>query len=65
MTWQTRKVYGNLPWRGYHTSVLYDSRLFIHGGSDGREVFDEVWILDLGAAGYLPMITNFSVGEAI
>ncbi|CAI4218602.1 unnamed protein product [Parascedosporium putredinis] len=33
MTWDTRKIYGLPPsGRGYHGTVLYDSRLFIIGG---------------------------------
>jgi len=42
--------------RGYHVSVLADSRLFIFGGFDGHTVFDDVHILDLAAAAYLPQV---------
>ncbi|KAI9884467.1 MAG: hypothetical protein M1823_003740 [Watsoniomyces obsoletus] len=36
MQWDKRKVYGNGPsGRGYHATVLYDSRLFVIGGFDG------------------------------
>ncbi len=36
MQWDKRKVYGAGPsGRGYHATVLYDSRLFVIGGFDG------------------------------
>ncbi|CAG8663312.1 15340_t:CDS:10, partial [Cetraspora pellucida] len=42
MQWEVRKVYGTPPsGRGYHTTVLYDSRLFVFGGYDGHSVFDD------------------------
>ena len=47
--------------RGYHVSLLADSRLFIFGGHDGRTVFDDVHILDLAAAAYLPQVTSFQI----
>ena len=42
--------------RGYHAAVLADSRLYIFGGFDGHSVFDDVCLLDLAAAAYLPQV---------
>jgi hypothetical protein len=62
MNWERRKVYGSAPKaRGYHTAVLYDSRLYIIGGYDGKNFFDDVYILELSSCAYLPQITNFEV----
>ncbi|TFY63562.1 hypothetical protein EVG20_g6259 [Dentipellis fragilis] len=47
--------------RGYHVSLLADSRLFIFGGFNGHEVYDDVHILDLAAAAYLPQVTSFRI----
>lgn len=62
MAWEIRRVYGNAPTaRGYHTIVLYDSRLFIFGGYDGKHFFDDVFVLDLSSHAYLPQVTNFAI----
>lgn len=62
MSWEARKVYGVAPNpRGYHTTVLYDSRLYVLGGYDGKNVFDDVHMLELSACAYLPQITNFEI----
>ncbi|KAJ3044104.1 hypothetical protein HDV00_003208 [Rhizophlyctis rosea] len=62
MNWETRRCFGGPPrGRGYHASVLYDSRIFVFGGYDGAEVFDDMWVLDLSACAYLPQITAFEV----
>ena len=64
MDWESRRVYGTPPsGRGYHTAVLYDSRLFVFGGYDGHSVFDDIYVLDLSACAYLPQITNFQLPE--
>lgn len=47
--------------RGYHASLLYDSRLFMFGGYDGQTVFDDIYVLDLSTCAYLPQITDFQV----
>jgi hypothetical protein len=36
--------------------ILADSWLFVFGGFNGHDVFDEVHILDLAAAAYLPHV---------
>lgn len=62
MSWEARKIYGAPPNpRGYHTTILYDSRLYIIGGYDGKNVFDDVYMLELSACAYLPQITNFEI----
>jgi hypothetical protein len=62
MSWETRKVYGQAPTpRGYHTTVLYDSRLFLFGGYNGQTFSNEVYILDLSSYAYLPQIMNFDI----
>ncbi|KIY51359.1 galactose oxidase [Fistulina hepatica ATCC 64428] len=50
--------------RGYHATVLVDSRLFVFGGYNayGGNPFDDVYILDLAASAYLPQVTSFTVG---
>ncbi|CAG8444880.1 2570_t:CDS:2 [Funneliformis caledonium] len=64
MEWESRRVYGTPPsGRGYHTTVLYDSRLFVFGGYDGHSVFDDIFVLDLSACAYLPQITNFQLPD--
>lgn len=62
MAFEVRKVYDSAPNpRGYHTTVLYDSRLYVLGGYDGKNVFDDVHMLELSACAYLPQITNFEI----
>ncbi|KAF8522698.1 galactose oxidase [Hysterangium stoloniferum] len=60
--WEARDSRGRCPTsRGYHASVLTDSRIFVFGGFDGSCVYDDVYILDLAAAAYLPQVTSFSL----
>ncbi|KAG6823525.1 hypothetical protein H0H92_009902 [Tricholoma furcatifolium] len=62
LTYEPRITYGNPPsGRGYHASILADSRLFLFGGFDGGFSFDDVYILDLAAGAYLPQVTSFSI----
>ncbi|KAG6865309.1 hypothetical protein C0991_003612 [Blastosporella zonata] len=62
LTYEPRVPYGNQPsGRGYHASILADSRLFLFGGYDGGSSFDDVYILDLAAGAYLPQVTSFSI----
>ncbi|KAF9522512.1 hypothetical protein CPB83DRAFT_864388 [Crepidotus variabilis] len=50
--------------RGYHETILADSRLFLFGGFNGYNAFDDVHILDLAAGAYLPQVTSFTMGSA-
>ncbi|KAI8064757.1 hypothetical protein BC940DRAFT_305274 [Gongronella butleri] len=62
MAWEARHIYGVAPpARGYHTSVLYDSRIYVLGGYNSKRVFDDLAILELSSYAYLPQITNFSI----
>lgn len=62
LTFEPRPLYGLPPSpRGYHTTVLVDSRILVLGGFNGSSVFDEVWTLDLGGSAFLPQITNFGI----
>lgn len=62
LQWESRSVCGKKPpGRGYHQAWLHDSRLFVHGGFDGKEIFDDLYYIDLSACAYLPQITSFSV----
>lgn len=62
LQWENRKVCGSKPkGRGYHQAWLCDSRLFVHAGFDGVQIFDDLYFLDLAACSYLPQITQFSV----
>lgn len=62
LQWEKRKVYGAAPpGRGYHQTWLRDSRLFVHGGFDGKDVYGDMWYLDLAASAYLPQITSFTI----
>ena len=35
--------------------------VFVFGGFNGNEVFDDVHLLDLAAAAYLPQVTSFKI----
>jgi hypothetical protein len=62
LQYEVRHTNGKAPSpRGYHAAVLADSRLFVFGGFNGHAVYDDVHILDLAAAGYLPQVTSFKI----
>ncbi|KAK4202206.1 hypothetical protein QBC40DRAFT_276734 [Triangularia verruculosa] len=62
MSWDRRKVYGLPPsGRGYHGTVLHDSRLLMIGGFDGSEVFGDVWVLELAVHAYYSQISHFTI----
>jgi hypothetical protein len=55
-------VYGKPPSsRGYHSAIVTDSRLFIFGGFNGRDNFEDVYVLDLAGAAYLPQVMSFEI----
>ncbi|PFH50368.1 hypothetical protein AMATHDRAFT_61181 [Amanita thiersii Skay4041] len=62
LQYETRAIYGKAPSvRGYHATILADSRLFLFGGYNGQTSFDDVYILDLAANAYLPQVTSFTI----
>ncbi|KAJ7279085.1 hypothetical protein C8J57DRAFT_153671 [Mycena rebaudengoi] len=62
LSFEPRSTLGKAPSpRGYHVTLLADSRLFLYGGFNGVNAFDEVHILDLAAAAYLPQVTHFDI----
>ncbi|KAJ7166577.1 galactose oxidase [Mycena filopes] len=62
LAFEPRGTLGKAPTaRGYHVTLLADSRLFLFGGFNGTTPFDEVHILDLAAAAYLPQVTHFDI----
>ncbi|KAI7906957.1 uncharacterized protein BX663DRAFT_465276 [Cokeromyces recurvatus] len=62
MNWETKIIYGQAPSpRGYHTSVLHDSRIILFAGYDGSVFLNDIHILDLSSYSYLPQITNFTI----
>ncbi|KAJ2803424.1 hypothetical protein H4S07_004460 [Coemansia furcata] len=63
LRWETRAIYGNAPIpRGYHACALHDGRLFLHGGYNGQEVFDDMYVLELSSYSYLPQVPEFVIG---
>lgn len=49
--------------RGYHTSFVYNSKLYIYGGTDIREgAFENLWRFELGALEVLNDLGNLSPG---
>ena len=57
-----RRVYGRAPsGRGYHGTILYDSRVIVIGGFDGSEVFGDVMILELAVHAYYSQISHFTI----
>ncbi|KAK1222890.1 hypothetical protein PQX77_014312 [Marasmius sp. AFHP31] len=62
LQYETRPILGKSPVaRGYHVSLLHDSRIFYFGGYNGTHAYDDVYIVDLAAAAYLPQVTSFTV----
>jgi Rab9 effector protein with kelch motifs len=62
LQYEPKATAGRLPSaRGYHCANLADSRLFVFGGFDGHAVFDDVFVLDLAGAAYLPQVTSFRI----
>ena len=45
--------------RGYHVSLLADSRVFVFGGFNGQDVYEDVHVLDLAGSGYLAQVRAF------
>ena len=61
LEWEGKSARGAVPpGRGYHTAMLHDGRIFMHGGYNGTVAFDDLWVLDLGAAAYLQHVVGLS-----
>ncbi|KAH7882189.1 hypothetical protein F5I97DRAFT_1817533 [Phlebopus sp. FC_14] len=62
LQYEAREVCGKPPSpRGYHVTIVADGRLFLFGGFNGHDVFDDVYILDLAGAAYLPQVISFQI----
>lgn len=62
LTYETRTLAGKPPTaRGYHATLLADSRLLVFGGFNANEVYDDVHQLELAGAAYLPQVTSFRI----
>lgn len=42
-------------------AVFLDFRLFVFGGSNGTDVFNDLYVLDLASNSYLPTV-SFTLG---
>jgi len=59
LAYETKAVAGQpLSARGYHVSLLADSRVFVFGGFNGQDVYEDVHILDLAGSGYLAQVSR-------
>lgn len=60
MRWEELQTSGRKPsHRGYHTANLIGNVMIIVGGSDGKDCFNDIWCLNLGAfARALPGFLN-------
>ena len=57
LAFEVKPVAGQpLSARGYHVSLLADSRVFVFGGFNGQDVHEDVHILDLAGSGYLAQV---------
>jgi len=62
LAYETKPVAGQpLSARGYHVSLLADSRIFVFGGFNGQDVYEDVHILDLAGSGYLAQVHSFDI----
>lgn len=60
LAYETKPVAGQpISARGYHVSLLADSRVFVFGGFNGQDVYEDVHILDLAGSGYLAQVRAF------
>eukprot|EP00834_Sanchytrium_tribonematis_P002900 NODE_99_length_20465_cov_0.827654.p20 type:complete len:116 gc:universal NODE_99_length_20465_cov_0.827654:9967-9620(-) len=62
MSFEGCKIQGDVPiGRGYTAGCLVDGRIFYYGGYDGRNIFDDLYVLELSSQAYLPQITKFEI----
>lgn len=65
LAYETKPIAGQpLSSRGYHASLLADSRIFVFGGFNGQDVYEDVHILDLAGSGYLAQVCDLDVLSA-
>ena len=59
--WSKVQTRGEPPTpRGYHTANLVGSIMVVVGGSDGKDCFSEVWLLNLGISNRLAFFFSLS-----
>lgn len=64
LDWETKPLAGHIPvGRGYHFTVLHDSRLFLHGGYNGVNHFDDMHCFELAMHAYLPQVVSLARHE--
>jgi len=62
LQFESRVTFGRPPSsRGYHAAIVTDSRLFIFGGFNSHDTLNDVYILDLAGAAYLPQVMSFAI----
>jgi len=62
LAYETKPVAGQpLSARGYHVSILADSRIFVFGGFNGQDVYEDVHVLDLAGSGYLAQVRSLDI----
>jgi Galactose oxidase, central domain/Kelch motif len=60
MKWELLKTHGERPGpRGYHTANLVGNIMIVIGGSDGRDCFSDIWVLNLGTSMLSPFPPPF------
>jgi hypothetical protein len=66
LRWELKTVFGSsIPCgRGYHGAFLHDSRVYMLGGYDGKNVLGDLWTLELAGFSYLPRILSFTLGQS-
>lgn len=42
-------------------SILADSRIFVFGGFNGQDVYEDVHVLDLAGSGYLAQVRSLDI----
>lgn len=60
LKWEEQMTIGRKPSRrGYHTSSFVGNKMVVVGGSDGKECFTDIWILNLGTCVAHPRVASF------
>ncbi|KAH7345779.1 galactose oxidase [Rhizoctonia solani] len=61
LRWEQIKPQGSGPLprpRGYHTSNLVGNVMVIVGGSDGRDCYEDIWVMDLDSGLWKEVLTD-------